>query len=121
MLQFYTSLADKFYPNRWWFGGVTGAVFALLLLLFLSRATHVVFIGGVVSGPAIAVSWGLLCMCAWFHPTQGKLYSGSLFNRLPVFVQAAIRWYFVAFLTVWFAFGLLVWPTFALWGEGLVR
>ena len=121
MLRFYTSLADKFYPNRWRCGGVACAMFALLLLLFLSNATPVIFIAGVVSDPAIAVTGGLLCMCVWFHPTRGKLNSGTFFNRLPAFVQAAMRWYFAMFLTVWLACSVLFWPTFALWGEGLVR
>ena len=120
MLQFYTSLADKWYSRRWWFGGTTAAVFVLLLLLVLTNSTAMLLPAGVASGPLIAVSWGLLCMCVWFHPTRGNLYSGALFSRLPGVLKAATRWYFAVFLTIWFFFGVLVWPAFVLWGERLI-
>jgi len=118
MLQFYTSLADRLYVHRWWFGGTTAAVFVLLLFLVLTRTAEMPIVA--LSVPLIAVSWGLLCMCVWFHPTSGRLYSGPLFNRLPRILKTAIRWYGAVFLTLWFVFGVLVWPAFVLFGDRLI-
>ena len=111
MLQTYTSLAEQWYPRRWWFAGVTALTFLLLLALMFTR-TKAVFLAVAASGPAMVISWGFLCMCVWFHPTLGKLYTGRFFGRLPNTVQGVIRWYFVVFLTLWFVAGVIVWPVF---------
>ena len=73
---------------------------------------------GILAGPLISISWGLLLMCVWFHPTLGRLYGdGPIFRLLPRFTKTMLRWYFAIFLTMWFVFGVLAWPAFVFLGR----
>jgi hypothetical protein len=119
MLRAYTNLASRLYLHRWWFAGITAAVFLALLLLTFTRFSSTVDFAFLISGPVIAISWGLHLMCVWFHPTLGTMYSGRLFMRMPAMVQGFVRWYSAVFLSIWFVFGVLVWPTFGLSSMGL--
>lgn len=113
---FFTSQAEKLFLKRWWFLSVSiigmGAIFFSNSGITKSILPVVLFI------PFIVVPWGLLCMCVWFHPTQGKLYVGPLISKLPAVIQSAIRWYAAIFLVVFFAFGLLGFPIFGLVANG---
>jgi hypothetical protein len=120
MLATYTSLAGRWYPWRWRFASVTAVMFLSMAALMFTRMPAAVSVAGLLAGPVICVSWGLVCMCVWFDPALGKLYSnGPIFRRLPYIVKAALRWYFAIFLTLWFLFGVIAWPAFAIWGMGL--
>jgi hypothetical protein len=118
MVAFYASLADRWFPWRWWFAAATAATFLLLSLLMLARPTSPWLLQAamILSGPAITTAWGLLCMCVWFHPTRGNLMPGSWLGRLPAWISAIARGYFAFFLTIWFIFGVVVWPAFAILG-----
>jgi hypothetical protein len=120
MLETYTKLATRFYPFRWWLGGITMMFFATAFVLMMLRSTYAVYFVGVAAGPIIAISWGLLCMCIWFHPTLGRLRTGWFINRLPRVGRSILLWYFAVFLTLWFVFGVVAWPIFAIWGGVLV-
>jgi len=94
---------------------VTAATFVIMLAFTFMKMERAANVAGLLAGPAFSVSWGLLCMCVWFHPTLGRLNSSApVFRFLPPFVQKSLRWYFAAFLTVWFLFGVVVWPALVL-------
>lgn len=113
LLSFFTVQAEKLFPKRWWFLGVS-VVGMAAIFLFLNSGITKSILPVALFMPFIVVPWGLLCMCTWFHPTQGKLYVGSITSKLPVVIQSAIRWYSAIFLVLFFAFGLVVFPIFGL-------
>jgi hypothetical protein len=116
MLHIYNELAVRFYRHRVWLVATTAAAFLLLPAAFLTGSPTAFLFAGALVGPVIATSWGLLLSCVWFHPMLGYLYTWPLLGRAPNIVKVSIRWYFVVFLTLWFLFGILVWPMFAFWG-----
>jgi hypothetical protein len=120
MLRIYNELAVRLYRQRWWLIAVTAAGFLLLPAAFLTGSSTAFLIASALAGPVIATSWGLLLSCVWFHPMFGYLYTWPLLGRLPNIVKVSIRWYFVVFLTLWFLFGIVVWPVFAFWSTQLL-
>jgi hypothetical protein len=113
MLGAFTRVAARYYPYRWRFAAACGLVFLLLILIFFAFPRGV---AGVIPfvGPALAVSWGMVLVCFWFEPTRGTLFSGVFVRFIPRIVQVILRWYAAIFLLIWFVFGILVWPLFAL-------
>lgn len=111
MLDVYARWAERLYPWRWRFAAVTGFGFLVLLGTILVRVPSIVLpVWGIV-GPCIAVSWGLLLLCVWFHPTQGRL-APSPKKGLPGLLRKFARGYAGVFLAAWFVFGVVVWPIF---------
>jgi len=114
---FFTSQAEKLFPKRWWFLCISilgmGVIF-----LFLNAGITKSMLPVAFFVPFVVVPWGLLCMCIWFHPVQGKLYGGFITSKLPAFIQSAIRWYAAMFLVLFFGFGLLAFPIFGLIANG---
>ena len=118
MIGYFTSLAERWYHLRWWCGALTLFTFALLwaLMLLAPPPPWLIATAFVVAGPLVALSWGILCMCVWFHPTHGLLISGRLFNRLPMLLRQFLRGYFALFLAIWFLFGTIGWVVFCVAG-----
>jgi hypothetical protein len=115
MLDTYAHWAGRLYPRRWQFAVATLLVFLALLLLMSTRMPSAVYIGVLLAGPLIAISWGLVCLCVWFEPTRGKLQTGWLITHLPKPVRSILRWYFAIFLLLWFVLGVGAWPLLAIW------
>jgi hypothetical protein len=113
MLGAFTRVAVRYYPYRWRFSAASGLVFALLILIFFAFPRAVAAVIPFV-GPALAVSWGMVLVCFWFEPTRGTLFSGVFVRSMPRLGQVILRWYAAIFLLIWFVFGILVWPLFAL-------
>ena len=111
MLHAYGRWAERLHPFRWRFAAVTGLVFLVLLASILIREPRLLMPVWAIAGPCIAVSWGLLLLCVWFHPTKGRLAPTSR-GGLPGFVRAASRLYAGVFLASWFVFGVVAWPIF---------
>ena len=116
MLERFTIIADLYYKYRWRFMAATAGVFLLLTAFMFSGHSALVGVVAAFAGPAITISWGMVLMCFWFEPTRGVLFQGVLIKWIPNFGQRALRWYFAAFLAVWFLFGVVIWPIFALIG-----
>jgi hypothetical protein len=113
MLGGFTRVAARYYPYRWRFAAASGLVFLFLILIFSALPRAVAHVLPFV-GPALAVSWGMLLICFWFEPTRGTLFSGVFVGFIPRTGQVILRWYAAIFLVIWFVFGILVWPLFAL-------
>jgi hypothetical protein len=113
MLGAFTRVAARYYPYRWRFAAASGLVFVLLILIFFTFPRAVAHVLPFI-GPALAVSWGMVLVCFWFEPTRGTLFSGVFVRFIPRIVQVILRWYAAIFLVIWFVFGILVWPLFAL-------
>jgi hypothetical protein len=113
MLDGFTKVATRYYPYRWRFVAASGLVFLFLIVVFFAFPRAVAVVMPSV-GPALAVSWGMVLMCFWFEPTRGSLFSGVFVKLIPRIGQIFLRWYAAIFLVIWFVFGILVWPVFAL-------
>jgi hypothetical protein len=113
MLGAFTRVAARYYPYRWRFAAASALVFLLLVLIFFALPRAVARVLPFV-GPALAVSWGMLLICFWFEPARGTLFSGVFVRFIPRPGQVILRWYAAIFLVIWFVFGILVWPLFAL-------
>lgn len=108
---FFTTLAGRLHPHRWWFMGLSIASFAALALTLTWGPPDSLHVVGALAGPAIVTPWGLLCACVWFHPEHGNLRPGSRWiGKAPRALQTITRWYAALFLTVFLAVGTLVWP-----------
>ncbi|MBA4263755.1 MAG: hypothetical protein C0453_01615 [Comamonadaceae bacterium] len=112
---FFTRLAARLFPHRWWFLGVSALGMALLFVSISIGSEQVPAVVGALAGPIVFVPWALLCVCVWFHPERGNLQSNSkIVGRLPNAVQVGIRWYASLFLVVFFLVGALGWPVISL-------
>ena len=112
---FFTRLATRLFPFRWWFFSTSVVGMVLLFASFSTGAALPVTVAGALAGPIIFVPWALLCVCIWFHPERGNLQSNSkLVGRLPMVIQIGIRWYAAIFLAVFFLVGAVVWPAVSL-------
>jgi hypothetical protein len=81
------------------------------VLAFIPQVqAHVPTIAAVSIGPLFVIPWGITCMCTWFHPEYGNLMSGPFIARLPRVMAVPIRFYFAAFLVLWFVVGLVISP-----------
>jgi hypothetical protein len=66
-------------------------------------------------GPVVGLSWSLLCVASWFHPTNGALAPAArVFGRLPSWLQSILRWYASVFLALFFVVCLSILPVFLL-------
>jgi hypothetical protein len=83
MIDAYTRWAAQLYPWRWYFAGTTLGVFLASALVMLSPYRAAVDLLGLIAGPLITISWGLLLLCVWFDPTRGKLQVGGLPHGCP--------------------------------------
>ena len=113
LVNFFTAKAEKFYPKRWWFMATSISIFVLLglILFFTNFAPFVIF---AIFAPIALVSWGMLCMCVWFHPTYGKIQpTNKFFGRLPNKLQSFLQWYSAVFLIFFILSGLVAFPLFA--------
>ena len=118
LLRFFTDQAEKLFSKRWWFLLMSLIGISVIFLILETGATKSILPVALVV-PFIAVPWGLLCMCIWFHPTKGKLYVHSkIVSKLPSSIQIFMRWYFAIFLALFFIFGLLGFPVFGLLANG---
>ena len=120
MLSAYSRLAAQLYPWRWRFAATTLFVFLALFILIATRSSSLLMVGSTLAGPLISVSWGLLLLCVWFDPTHGKLQTGWVIEHLPSFLRLALQWFFALFLVLWFIFGVIAWPAFAVWNRASV-
>lgn len=112
---FFTRLATRLFPLRWWFFLTSVAGMVFLFVSFSTGTELPVTVVGALAGPIILVPWALLCVCVWFHPERGNLQSSSKFvGRLPTVIQTGIRWYASIFLAVFFLVGAIVWPVVSL-------
>ncbi len=113
MLQRLTRTASRHHSYRWWYVAASACVFLVVaaILTGIPRAFRVAII---FVGPALAMSWGMALICFWFEPARGGLYGSMVVKHLPRMGQISLRWIAAIFLALWFAFGLVVWPIFAL-------
>lgn len=108
---FFTSLADRLFARRWWLAAASVLAMVVFFAAISMAPPRLAFLAGTFAGPAIAVPWALLCACVWFHPQRGNLQPHSkIVGRLPPVVQTGIRWYAAVFLSLFLAFGAVVWP-----------
>jgi hypothetical protein len=119
MILLFSAWAERVYRWRWHCGAITIATWLLLFVcIFVPGVARLVPLLTAISiGPLFVCPWGVLCMCVWFHPTQGKLMTGSLISRLPRLVIVPIRLWFAAFLTFWFALGICITPIMLITGR----
>jgi len=110
----YTAYAARYAHLRWRFLGISvGTLAAALALATLAATPAWPFpIGPAeifsLAAPIIFVSWGLLCMCVWFHPRRGSLRPTSRWQSwLPSWANEGMRWYAALFLTLFFVASLL--------------
>lgn len=111
MLATFARWAERLYPWRWRFGLVTLCVFVAVSVsgaLGYSGLDHALWL---ISGPAISVSWGLMLLAVWFHPSKGALVPIERMG-LRRTMRAVARAYAGGFLVLWFAFGVICWPIF---------
>ena len=120
MIDTFAQWAHRLYPRRRYFLAATLVTFTAMGWLMFMSPSHVVDIVGFVGLPIVTTSWGLLCMCVWFDPEHGNLQRGWLVSRMPRPLVAVLRWYFGAFLALWFFIGIVGVPAFALWGEKFI-
>ncbi len=114
LIQFFTFQAEKLFFLRWWFLLIALIGIAVLILSMQCVPAKAAYIFPFVI-PFVAVPWGLLCMCIWFHPTKGKLSSSSKFiGKFPSLLQTIVRWYFAIFLVIFLVFGLFAFPIFGI-------
>jgi hypothetical protein len=114
LITFFTNQAEKLFSKRWWFLLISLIGMGAIFLTLETGATKLILPTALLV-PFIAVPWGLLCMCFWFHPTKGNLYVHSkIVSKLPASIHVIIRWYFAIFLALFFIFGLLGFPIFGL-------
>jgi hypothetical protein len=110
---FFTSQAEKLFHKRWWFLGASiSGMLSIFVSLFAGNAKSHLPLALLM--PLVVVSWGLLCMCIWFHPTKGKLYVGSIASQPPTLLQTIIRWYAAVFLVLFMFFGSVSFFVFGL-------
>jgi len=113
MLQRFTRIASRHHSYRWLYVLATASVF-LIVAAILSGFPRAFRVAIIFVGPALAISWGMALICFWFEPARGSLYGSVAIKHLPRMVQIALRWFAAVFLALWFVFGLIVWPLFAL-------
>jgi len=111
----FSDAATRLFGHRWWFFMISVAGFVALATVLNYAPTRMQWLAAAVAGPLIFVPWGLMCLCVWFHPEQGKLQPGSQFvGKLPLWVQSVIRWYASLFLVVFILAASIVVPLFSL-------
>ena len=114
-----TKLATKLYEFRWRLLIASFLWLAVLLASFFLNFPKATLIASTLAGPLLISTWGLFCVCHWFHPIHGNLRSTSkLLSKLPRQVQTIIRWYASLFIGLFIFSGLLIWPAiqvFSLW------
>jgi hypothetical protein len=113
MLQRFTRIASRYHSYRWLYVSATASIF-LIIAAILSGFPRAFRVAIIFVGPALAISWGMALICFWFEPARGSLYGNAVIKHLPRMGQIALRWCAAVFLALWFAFGLIVWPVFAL-------
>lgn len=112
---FFTRVALKLFPLRWWFLVVSLVGFSLFFAAIMYGSAQATAVVGTLAGPVIVIPWALLCACFWFHPQRGTLHAGSkLVGRLPSAVQVGVRWYASLFLALFVVVGAVVWPALSL-------
>lgn len=105
------NLAFRFYSFRWRFLAASLICLVLLLASFYFLSSKIAFLANALAGPLIISSWGMVCICTWFHPEHGNLQPSSKFiGKLPNSIQAIIRWYASIFIGVFILSGLIAWP-----------
>jgi hypothetical protein len=113
-VDFYTRHAERFYAKRWWFLAASIGIFCILFLTLSFSSSKVNMLMVALLAPLIFASWGLLCMCVWFHPVKGNMQPNSkIFGRFPLKLQIFFRWYAAFFLTLFMFFGVIIFPIFA--------
>jgi hypothetical protein len=119
MIQIFARFAQRLYPWRWRFAAITiGTWLALAVLMFVPQIQPFFpAIAAALVGPLFVIPWGITCMCIWFHPEHGNLMNGAFISRLPRVIAGPIRFYFAAFLVLWFAVGLAVSPMLLVLGS----
>lgn len=107
-----TSIASRLFAYRWWFFGCAVLAVALFTIgLALAPPPRFATVGRSLLGPLVMGPWALLCTCVWFHPQRGNLQPPSkLVGRLPLVIQAGVRWYAAILLFLFFVAGVVVWP-----------
>jgi hypothetical protein len=113
MPQLFTRIASRHHAYRWLYVSATASVF-LIVAAILSGFPRAFRVAIIFVGPALAIFWGMALICFWFEPLRGSLYRSVVVKHLPRMGQIAVRWSAAVFLAIWFVFGLIVWPAFAL-------
>jgi hypothetical protein len=113
MLQRLTRLASRYHSYRWWYVAASACVF-IAVAAILSGVPRAFRVAIIFVGPALAMSWGMAVICFWFEPARGGLYGSVAIKHLPRMGQTVLRWFAAGFVVLWFAFGLVIWPVFAL-------
>lgn len=112
---YYSRFAARAFPIRWWLGAWSLCGFALMALLGTQAGGLGFRIATVIAGPVIGLPWAALCATIWFHPVRGNMVPASRFvGRLPMTLQAGIRWYPAIFLSIFALACAVAWPLFAL-------
>jgi hypothetical protein len=112
---FVTRLAERLFPQRWWFLAVSLVGAVVVFAAYSSGSAQVAAVAGTLAGPVIFVPWALLCACVWFHPERGNLQPGSKFiGKLPSAVQLGVRWYVSLLVALFVVIGAFVWPALSL-------
>jgi hypothetical protein len=110
MFQPYARWAELVFDRRWRFAWAAIAAVAVLFILLPFGATAPLLTTSAmaVAAATFVFAWGVMLMCAWFHPRTGYLRPRDLSRSALKIPYAIIRAYFVVFLTSWFAGALLI-------------
>ena len=99
------------HPYRWWFGGLSAVLLAMIIFVAQQRALASAFgsIAFAFLWFALMWAWGGLCLVTWFHPAKGTMRYGSRrWLGLPRPIQTFMRGYGAVFLVIWFLFSFLL-------------
>jgi hypothetical protein len=112
---FFAKVASRLFEHRWWLLAMSALGIAAAFSTFSLGSPGAAVVVGTLAGPFIAVPWGLLCACIWFHPQRGNLQPNSkLVGKLPPVLQSGVRWYAALFLSFFLVVSALVWPALSL-------
>jgi len=105
--QFWEAKAQHLYPNRPWLALATGT--GVLLFVcggYLSPSLFAPVVSA-LGMATVAISWGLFCVAYWFEPSRGSLRGDSWLGRNIAPLNAAARWWFAIFASIFLAAGII--------------
>jgi hypothetical protein len=110
MVKVLSRLAERYYPRRWIYVGIALTIFSIVFGGIFSGFSNEMKALFVLTGPVIGIFWGLACMCFWFHPNFGKMYTGRIVRHLPDGIQPLYRSLGATFLVLWVGVLTIAWP-----------
>jgi hypothetical protein len=106
--QFWEAKAQHLYPKRWWLA-LTTAVGLLLFVGggYLSPSIFAPIVSA-LGMSTVAISWGLFLVAYWFEPSKGSLRGDNWAGRNLAPFNAAARWWFAIFVSIFLVAGVAV-------------